>query len=285
MPAFERLAGDTEHCRDFLRSIEEEFGRLVKNKDGLDIHAWDDPEVCAKLEKVLGYHMDNNGISREEAFRNYRLGIERNTSLHPGLKDKLRAGIDLLQAEHDLVEAMQTNSKFQDFPRHLLWQLVVPGNHTDIHGKWELEHKVQGSYAGLCRGLTEVIETKPRQVFNGDQLGQLHEAVTSNNIRQDELRYLYGEGTFRAQMDTAREQNRVPVGYRQGFLQKELRLDDGSLTDDGRVQFVDHMDKNYQWFGASRSTDSGSCSRCRRTMVRARAETTATASSTTSSGI
>jgi hypothetical protein len=256
-PIFEQWSGETEHCRSFLENERAGFDKLIEHDNGIKTYSWDSPDLCDKLERSVKNHQEEANLSLPEALQGYRAGIERDQTLHPGLKDKMMATLDAMQAEHELIETMKDNRHLAGVPPQEVWRLVVPGNQQDRDGgKWGGEQDVQGSYAGLCRGLTQALrDQQSQQPLTGESLGSLHRTTTQDNFRQEGLRYLYSEETSRNNMDTERERQRVDGSYRQNELTKWLKIGDG-FTEDGARELQSYAMENPTWFRDSGETST-----------------------------
>jgi hypothetical protein len=244
-PIFEQWSGETEHCRGFLGLIRMDSSHLVEHEDGPPRFAWDSPDICRRLENSVRNCADDDKISYDEAIKNYRTGIERDQTLHPGLKAKLLSALDALEAENHLAHALGSARQTANFPPENVWRLMTPGQQDPRASKWDMEHDVQGSYASRCRAWIDVL-TSPSEL-SGERLGRLHEIAIKDNVRQDELRELYGKDVNPEAMDKARDDNRLKGGFRGGEVTRTLELNtDFSMA--GGKEFRDYIGFNPDWF-------------------------------------
>lgn len=226
---FDQWRADTRDCEAFVNEV------LGDRKD--DPQQWDKASVSRQLEESVRSSANNRGVPMKEAIRNYRAGIEQDNSLTQGLKDKLFSVLDGMQAEWEMSDALRDNALTQKIRARDAWHLFAPGNEQNGFNasKWDMEQKVRGSYAGMCRGMTEVVrQLGTDRDATGADLGKIHELVIKDNIRCD-------------------NQEPLKTGFRDGAFEKNLVVGE-DLTADGAIEFRDSV-KDDRWFDGSKVSE------------------------------
>lgn len=226
--AYQQWSVDTADCKTFLNDY------VAFHKD--DRREWDTPRLSQQLEDSVKQSAIGNDIPVPEAIRSYRAGIEEDDGLSRDLKAKLMRTLDGVEAEHQLVADLQLNRRTQRLDPDEVWRLVVPGNDQQrkLASKWDIEQQVSGSYASMCRGMSEALKQSGSPNATSEDLRRIQEIAVQNNVRRED--------------DMA-----LRAGYREGNATVELTLGK-NLTPDGADEIRAYIgnDPDRMWLNGSK---------------------------------
>jgi len=222
-------------------SLEEKFGTFGPGKNFLDTlksvpgfgltgepqeynkpSAWHKWEVLSVLEEHVEAFVQTSGkdLPYEECLAKFRESINGDDTLPVGLRCKLMAGLDGLEAEHRLFEELGRHEEYSGIAKEDLWRLITPGSRTDTtgpeEGKWGQEHFNEGSLAGMYRGLTTMLEGQRLGTRLGtDHVEQMHRTSTENTFRETmPVSYVPLYDQDEEEIKTQHDENTIPQDYR-----------------------------------------------------------------------
>jgi hypothetical protein len=162
------------------------------------------------------------------AIANMRAAIDRDPAMPPELKTKLVAGLDAILEEFKL-RAKVTVGGFHNLKQEDFWRLFVPQRLVDENlSKWDIEHREQGSLAGMQRAFRQMLETtkvNPPQPLTGEGLENLHVQATGNCFRGHALQYTYRDDFVAEDKQQYLDAAPLRPGFRNGSTDLGLRKD------------------------------------------------------------
>jgi hypothetical protein len=246
----------------------------VPTDNEFEVYNWHSPEVLAELEQSVLEHVEA-GEPMEKVLEDFRAGIQslEDDQCHPGLRGKLLAGLNAIEAEQRLGVELAKHPQFAGIPPDEAWRVLMSGarQDTDPPGtKWHLEQYAEGSLTASYRALEMMLkESSSDQPFDAPNLEGLYRMVMENTFRTDAMLMAFKKDREMDTdtMDMLREGGRIEPRYREGGTDLGLAL--GTETSpDGLKELQDYMaeetppeleqylgldreGKQQKWFGPS----------------------------------
>ena len=278
-----RLRGDRAIERALVRlqpdpTVGQLFlSRLIGDFPGVDEDAggrpnWHDVRVLERLDGFITDRAGGPGASRNSAIAEMRRELARDTTLHVGLKAKLSAALDAMVEEDRLHAKLQAVPQFAGIPKADLWRLfagaelqglgVEGGDAPRIGSKWQLEHKGEGSLAGMMRGFGAMVDgLQAGTPLTAGHLEALHRESTRDTFTDELLQLSYKDiplenpddpreqEMMQGIMDDMRRDARVKPGFRDRSDDVALTLRRGEETTlEGEQALLDVARRDPDWF-------------------------------------
>lgn len=246
--------------RTKFASIDPETRELSWNKAPNGVPLWSSVEVLEELDRNVRHYAVYDKIAIDEAAENMRAAINRDPHLPDGLKAKLGAGLDAIVEEFKLC-GMTSHESFKNLKQEDFWRLFVPQRLVDENmSKWDIEHREQGSLAGMQRAfrtaITEGFGDTPEQrtpEHLATRLEDFHKEATKDCSRTNVLNFTYME-QFADQHAQYKDDAPLRPGYRNGPTSLTLRPGT-EITPEGlaelrrfREDYAPHDENNLAWF-------------------------------------
>lgn len=251
-----RLSSTPTGAQAMINEILRVHGHVAPN-DG--IPDWHSEKTLEHLDTLLHGTHRTLGQSIPALINEFRTALEGRSDVPPGLRDKLHAGLDVLESRHALSATLKDTASFPSLPEDRLWQLFSSAEQHDKpdFSGWNLEHCNQGSVGGMQRAFTRMLEDqKSGAPLDADWLEQIHVEATRNNFRTEALALTYKE-SVQSDPETMREMlqmARLSPGYRTAETNLTLKLDT-STTQAGRAELL-ALSQSDSWFGDMRMVDA-----------------------------
>ena len=206
------------HIKSDYAITNPETGEVTWKKTG-GFPQWNSVELLESLEQHVRHHAVEDRLPIDLAVANMRAVISEDATMPPELKSKLLAGLDAILEEFRL-RAKATTCGFHNLKQEDFWRLFVPQRLVgeDI-SKWDIEHREQGSLAGMQRGFRQMLETTmtdPREPLDGKGLDRFHMYATTNCFRGNLLAITYRDDTFEDQKLEYLKEAPLRPGFRDG---------------------------------------------------------------------
>jgi hypothetical protein len=255
--------GPGKNFLDTLKSVPE-FGLTGEPQEPGELSGWHKWEVLSVLEQHVEAFAQTSGkdLPYGECIAKFRGSIGSDETLPVGLRYKLTAGLDALEAEHNLFEELGRHEEYSGIAKEDMWQLLTPGSRTDKtgpeQGKWGQEQFNEGSLAGMYRGLTTMLEGQRLGTRLGtDHVEEMHRTSTENTFREV-LSGFYRPMYDQSEQDIQDAHNdyTIPQDFRVNHTDVGF-VTGTELSPGGRQELVDFMNANPDWFGEPDVEENG----------------------------
>jgi hypothetical protein len=236
--------------RDVLESYMHQYS--APYTDG-DTPPWFNTQALVQLEQQVLSHAERLGISPTDVVKDMQVALDTLT-MPPGLKERMGAALDAIEAGFDMQLRMQDHAVVKDLAPEDQWRLFAPGNlqqQEDVT-KWDLEQNGEGSLAAMQRAFVGMLDDVKKGVaLDGKWLENIQMTGSKGTYRNNDLQLSYkpsldGDESLREMALDMREMARVPSGYRDSGTNLNLVLGT-QTTEAGRAELRE-LARNDPWF-------------------------------------
>jgi len=244
--------------RDLIQAYVSHYG------DGygdLDLPLWYSTEALSRLERDVFVLAERLERDPTEVLRDLRVALDIVGTLPAGLKERLGAAFDAIEAGLQMHQQLDGDRDFGGLAPEDHWRLFAPGNLQDDSGKWVLEQNGQGTLAAMQRAFLGMLQdVRGQQPLDDRWLERIQRSGSQNSFRDEDLRLTYTSAFKAMDVDGTqgidlRESSRVPSGYRDGGTDLNLRQD-GQVTPAGREE-LRALAQDDPWFQGIRESQEG----------------------------
>ena len=258
--------------------MDENTGHVIPGSEGQGAHpAWATLDALVHFERmVLNHAMEVGSVNRE--ILDMRKVLAENTAMPFGLKARLCAALDAIEARANLHSSLETHKSFKGMAAEDVWRLFATGRHqngegTDQQKMWGLEHNGEGSLAAMQNAFLHMINGLDNEKdLTADWLQDIQVNGSKDSHVGMNLRLSYKDAIKIDDMGKPLPPNqesemehglrlsaRVPSGFREGPTNLNLRLG-SEVTQAGRAELerlFNEEPKWSSWFESAQLTSTG----------------------------